>query len=411
MDTPSISGISTPAPLETPNHASLTYNLPTQTTGNGFDSSLMSMSAHEQEDVRLFCEKVRNFFHLDDDQCTRLKQHIVINRDGPIGLMKEQIWIHADTISMFNSLKASLADQAGVHELVKNANAKFSTKFDLNKEHKETLQAIGKECFIDPTRTSFHDVHLTIQRMIESQPAVYGLGDLMGNPAAQKALREYAKDAAKNAGQQLRAQLLISVKGEESARCGAKLPMTLEEFTWKLVDGWKSGGLGSNTGVDYQCRFAVMRKFTYSIWEDNDIDEDSENTNEEPPAKRKKGGRSSKENSFWGRFSSFLEMHIGKNGSNLKTEGWSTFLADCVREDWKRFGKDEFRLQALPVTVTLQSEPQPASITQSNRAFDQTAFDNVHSPIPRVLTTNVLNTTGQRSAENRGVASHIDLLG
>ncbi|KAJ3764643.1 hypothetical protein FB446DRAFT_795908 [Lentinula raphanica] len=204
MDTPSINGISTSAPLGTPNHASLTYDLPTQTTGNGFDSSLMSMSAREQEEVRLFCDKATNFFKLDGDQCKRLKQHILvhapstffsrvlfivevqINRDGPIGMMKEQIWVHADTISMFNSLKASLADQAGVHELVKNANAKFSTKFQLIKEHKEILQAIRKECFIDPTRTSFHDVHLTIQKMIENQPALYGLSDLVGNPAAQK---------------------------------------------------------------------------------------------------------------------------------------------------------------------------------------------------------------------------------
>ncbi|KAJ3963777.1 hypothetical protein EV361DRAFT_943302 [Lentinula raphanica] len=412
MDTPSINGISTSALLGTPNNASLTYDLPTQTTGNGFESSLMSMSAHEQEEVRLFCDKATNFFKLDVDQCKRLKQHILINRDGPIGMMKEQIWVHADTISMFNSLKASLADQAGVHELVKNANAKFSTKFELIKEHKEILQAIGKECFIDPTRTSFHDVHLTIQKLIENQPALYGLSDLVGNPAAQKALRDYAKDAAKNAGQQLRTQLLISVKGEESARRGAKLPTTLEEFTWKLVDSWKSGGLGSNTGVDYQCRFAVMRKFTYAIWDGNDMDEDNENTNEEPPAKQKKGGRSSKETSFWGKFSSFLEMHIGKNGSNLKTEGWSTFIAECVREDWKRFGKDEYRLQALPVTMTLQLDSQPVKATQP-RAVDQTPdlFDQTHSPIPGVLSNNVLNMMGQRSTENRGVAPDIDLLG
>ncbi|KAJ3828073.1 hypothetical protein F5880DRAFT_1503347 [Lentinula raphanica] len=405
-------------PLVMPNHSthsSLSYDLSSGNTGNGFDSSLMSMTVHEQDEVRLFCEKVRNFFNLDDSQCIRLKQHILINPEGPIGVMKEHIWMHADTISMFSSLKTALADQAGIHELVKNANAKFSAKFELIKEHREILQAIGKECFIDPARTSFHDVHLTIQKMVESQPTVYGLGDLVGNPAALKALRDYAKDAAKNAGQQLRTQLLISVKGEDSPRRGVKLPMTLEEFTWKIVDGWRSGGLGSNNGVDYQCRFAVMRKFTYSIWDGNDLDEDVENTSEEPPSKRKRGGRSSKENSFWGKFSSFLEMHIGKNGSNLKTEGWSIFLANCVREDWRRFGKDEGRLQALPVTMTLQSDSQPALTAQQDSANrTMSVLEDTHSLSPGILSGNVLNTTAQVAANgytsNRSVATHIDLL-
>ncbi|KAJ3727645.1 hypothetical protein C8R42DRAFT_717084 [Lentinula raphanica] len=401
MDTPSVSGIP-PPPFVTPNHTPLSYDSPAQNMGNSFDSLSMPMTARQQEDISIFCDKATNFFGLDKDQCKRLKQHILINREGPIGVMKEQIWMHADMISMFNSMKASLADQAGVHELVKNANAKFSTKFELIKEHKETLQSIGKECFIDPARTSFHDVHLTIQKLVETQPAVYGLGDLVGNPAAQKALRDYAKDAAKNAGQQLRAQLLVSVKGEDSTRRAGKAPMTLEEFTWKLVDSWRSGGLGSNSGVDYQCRFAVMRKFTYSIWDGNEMDDDTENINEEPPAKRKKGGRSSKENSFWGKFSSFLEMHIGKNGGNLKTAGWSMFIADCVREDWKRFGKDEHRLQALPVTMTLQ----PSSTMQPETTD---ALDDGHSPTPGVLSNNVLNTA---NGVNTGSASvHIDLLG
>ncbi|KAJ3765413.1 hypothetical protein FB446DRAFT_795070 [Lentinula raphanica] len=411
MDTPSITGMGVRAPLATPNHTSLSYDMSTQNTGHSFDTSIMSMTAREQEDVSLFCDKAANFFELDAAQCSHLKQHIVINREGPIGVMKEHIWMHADTIAMFNSMKASLADQAAVHELVKNANAKFSTKFELLKEHKEILQAIGKECFIDPARTSFHDVHLSIQKTIEDQPVLYGLGDLVGNPAAQKALRDYAKDAAKNAGQQLRTQLLISVKGEDSTRRGVKLPLTLEEFTWKLVDSWRSGGLGSNTGVDYQCRFAVMRKFTYAIWDGNDMDDDNENSSEEPPTKRKKGGRSSKENSFWGKFSVFLETHIGKNGKNLKTEGWSIFIADCVREDWKRFGKDEFRLQALPVMMTLQSDSQLA-LTQPGHtdSADQATnvMNNAHRPASGVLSSNILNTTGQARGS---VTAHLDLLG
>lgn len=88
---------------------------------------------------------------------------------------------------------------------------------------------------------------------------MYGLGDLVSNPAALKALKDYSKDAAKNAGQQLHAQLILSVRGEEATpRKAAKLPLSLEEFTWKIMDGWHRRGLGSHSGIDYQCRLAIM---------------------------------------------------------------------------------------------------------------------------------------------------------
>lgn len=63
----------------------------------------------------------------------------------------------------------------------------------------------------------------------------------------------------------------------------------------------------------------------YSVWDGDDTDgNDKENeSTEEPLTKRKRGGRASKKESFWGKFEAYLIKHVGKNGENLKTPEWT----------------------------------------------------------------------------------------
>lgn len=57
----------------------------------------------------------------------------------------------------------------------------------------------------------------------------------------------------------IRLQLIASVFGEDAkGRKKAKNPSSLESFSHNMIDKWRSGGLGSITGKEYQLRFAMM---------------------------------------------------------------------------------------------------------------------------------------------------------
>ncbi|KAE9398392.1 hypothetical protein BT96DRAFT_994868 [Gymnopus androsaceus JB14] len=344
-----------------------------------FSTVPATLSVRDKDTLGRFAENTGNKHKLNPEQVKSLKRHIHYNSDGNVGAVKSSMVIHGLLLDIDNKFEAQRLEGESVKELVNNANKLAKTTVNVSEELKKTIQCLGKHSFIDPNITSYTTASVvhTIMGILRARSTDLGCKEIIAKPLGETALKVVAKASIKSASQQLRTLLIASVFGEDTkTKKKAKDPLTLEAFSHQMIDRWRSGGLGSITGKEYQLRFAMMRVWLLDLGKDAALstadseEPEPESTqestsatplgsaqSEEPPTKKRRVGKTSQDNAFWPMFTAFMQEKVALWGEDIKLNGWPNFLGECVMKDWKHFGKDERRLPVLSLELAVGATP------------------------------------------------------
>ncbi|THG98584.1 hypothetical protein EW026_g3619 [Hermanssonia centrifuga] len=272
-------------------------------------------------------------------------------------------------------------EQATLKAQIEDMKGNMSKHLVLTQEQKDEVTAVCKCMVFEPTRSNY-DISAEVVATLRSNKDNNGLKGIFKSPAHVKILTSYVRRQSSYARNHYRKHLKESI-ADGKKKCG--ISKCVREAGKKLLEGV---GKGDVTAA-HALRIAILRHFIRNhphLMDYADEDEPDENEVTSGPEssmntmkKRKRaGGRAPDGQDFWGLVTKFIEGKNNAWGVNLKSEGWSSYINQCLAEEHRLFPDDKIPL--IPIHTISPSQnivAQSDSRSLSPRAFGATS--DVHS--------------------------------
>ncbi|TFK46352.1 hypothetical protein OE88DRAFT_1739457 [Heliocybe sulcata] len=221
----------------------------------------------------------------------------------------------------------------------------LSSKSELTNKQKEEIKALARKLLIEPERTNF-DIVQEMMNDLKKNKATNGFEAVFESPIRAKALKTHVGCEASYMRNQYRGHIrdyVFSGKDGKTKPCGITKATNRILAKFLPVAADRKDHLGQ-----HMVRTLILRRFAREHKSLLKIEEMQDGEGSIHRGKGKKGRVADGED-FWSQATLFLDEKDEVWGRDLKSGGWSMYIAECIKVERELFPDDD--LADLPLTM------------------------------------------------------------
>lgn len=330
-----------------------------------------------QEDLTPYVDRIAVGLALNETYHTRLHQFTKLADQLP-DLITAKVAIYQQA-TMFQTQQLffeSRMETSRVTKVLEEVKELLDSKRDLTNKQKEEVKAITRLLLIQPGRTDF-DVIEEVMSELRTKKVQHGFESYFDSPARAKGLKGLVGREVSYVRSQYRTHIRDSVFGSKDGkvkRCG------LTKMTNRILTKFSPIAAKREDLGQFMIRMLILRQFARENPALLNVEETLDASGEVQYGKGKKG-RVPDGDHFWSQVTAFFEDRNEEWGVDLKSDGWSMYLSECIKTEQGLFPDDDLanlplatramheqRAQAAPGSLTaapvVAATPQSASLLQ-----------------------------------------------
>ncbi|KAI6143458.1 hypothetical protein BKA82DRAFT_4186215 [Pisolithus tinctorius] len=357
------------------------------------------LSDNRVKDFKLWAQKVASKFELEAAPFLELSTFINVGRKLNAADLQLQIWQQATNYRILNGIKEIKVESASTKTAMQKVTSGLEGRFQLSADQMMQVAITCKDMLVQAGRTKYKMLHVDVEDRLKSCTDTLGFQNMFGNPVHEQFCT-----------------LILESTGVSDSGKGH---ISLEEFTWTVLNKYKRGGVGMGSKVKHQLHFAYL--CFYGRWHQYvvgpGVESGAESGKEtgslsEPPVKHPKSmshkappGRVKTGHDFWSAMDRLFIKDIEQYGKDMKNEHWREFFNSIIINDQESYGKNAGTiLPAQPSIYTeLRGSPLPPPPTATLSAAPAVASSATPAPCQQTHTLQSLPDTSSTSARGSGV--------
>ncbi|KAF8177639.1 hypothetical protein BJ912DRAFT_985719 [Pholiota molesta] len=217
--------------------------------------------------------------------------------------------------------------------LIKELKVRLDDTFQITKDQRTHIRLLCQELISKPSRTSYKNLHLDVEKKMRSKPDAYKMSNIFGQITREQKWASEARRIASNIRNVFRQEIHDSIIGKR--KC------SLQEFTSDRLVRYRLGG-SSNTEQGHLIRNVILRRFAWENRLSLGNEEDSENEASSSDlsseaSKKRKRGRIAHGEDFWSKVDAWFKEKIALWGSDFTGPDWKTYVDESIELDNIRF--------------------------------------------------------------------------
>ncbi|KZT24419.1 hypothetical protein NEOLEDRAFT_1179405 [Neolentinus lepideus HHB14362 ss-1] len=231
----------------------------------------------------------------------------------------------------------------------------LASKLELTNKQKDEVRAITWKLLIEPDRTDF-DITDEVMELLKTNRKKHGFEAAFASPARAQALKSQLRREASYVQNQYRGYIRDYVFGSKDGKtkaCGLTIA------TNRIIKKFVPVNETHKPMASHMIQMAILRQFARDHPGTLNIEETSDEQGEAWYTKAKRG-RVVEGEDFWSQVTGFLEEKDSTWGKDLKLEGWSGFITECLETERSLFPDDN--LAAVPMMLLRGHQQSPLTM-------------------------------------------------